>query len=55
MGAKAGQEYFVLKYICTYVLVLKYIAKVLRFPSTFRVHVSTLGYYMALFSEYKNG
>ena len=44
----------VLKYISeksrVRVLVLKYISKVLRFLSTFRVQLSTFGFYMALFS-----
>ena len=44
----------VLKYISekyrVLIVVLKYISKVLRFPSTFRVHLSTFGFYMALIS-----
>ena len=41
----------VLKYISgkSSVLVLKYISNVLRFSSTFRVHLSTFGFSIALF------
>ena len=67
---RAGQEYFVLKYICTFQVqfvtylectqvhfweivstsVLKYISNVLRFSSTFRVHLSTLSlFYRIIF------
>ena len=47
----------VLKYISgkssVLVLVLKYISNVLRFSSTFRVHLSTFGFSIALFANTK--
>ena len=50
---------FHFKYIseksCVLVLLLKYITKVLRFSSTFQVHLSTLGFSTIIVSYYKTG
>ena len=40
---------------CVLVLVLEYIIKVLRFSSTFQVHLSTLGFSTIFVSYYKTG